>query len=119
MSLSYAKACLIGALMESLAYGLYFCLFLQSSSILVKRISRGQINCSLFATNLLLFVLITLRMVLDNHAVVQAFTRNSSTPNAAEIYFTQFGKGSLWRTGTYVSLTLVADLFIVSLFPFS
>ncbi|KAJ3727021.1 hypothetical protein C8R42DRAFT_717838 [Lentinula raphanica] len=52
-------------------------------------------------------------MVLDNYASVTAFTYAPTTPNAAEIYLGSFGNGAMFRTGTYVALTIVADIFIV------
>jgi hypothetical protein len=54
------------------------------------------------------------RMVLDNKAVVEAFTNDPTTPNAADIYLESFGNGAMFRTGTYIALTIVADIFIVS-----
>lgn len=53
-------------------------------------------------------------MVLDNKAAVEAFTDNPLTPNAADLYYTGFGNGAMFRTGTYIALTIVADMFIVS-----
>lgn len=53
------------------------------------------------------------RLVLDNKAAVEAFADDPLTPNAAEIYYTSY-KGALFRTGTYIALTIVADIFIVS-----
>jgi hypothetical protein len=55
-------------------------------------------------------------MVLDNKAAVEAFTNDTVTPNAAEIYFTSFGNGAMFRTGTYIALTIVADIFVVGPF---
>lgn len=52
-------------------------------------------------------------MVLDNKAVVEAFTNDPITPNAADIYLENFGNGAMFRTGTYIALTIVADIFIV------
>ena len=83
----------------------------------------------LSATTVILFVLITMvhldflhidehsvslqRLVLDNKAAVEAFTNDPITPNAADIYYTSFGNGAMFRTGTYIALTIVADIFIV------
>lgn len=52
---------------------------------------------------------------MDNKAAVEAFADDPLTPNAAEIYYTNFGNGAMFRTGTYIALTIIADLFIVSL----
>lgn len=52
-------------------------------------------------------------MALDNYASVTAFTYAPLTPDAAEIYLGSFGNGAMFRTGTYVALTIVADIFIV------
>lgn len=54
------------------------------------------------------------RMVLDNKAVVEAFTNDPITPHAADIYLESFGNGAMFRTGTYIALTIVADIFIAS-----
>jgi hypothetical protein len=53
-------------------------------------------------------------MVLDTKGVVEAFTNDPITPNAADIYLENFGNGAMFRTGTYIALTIVADIFIVS-----
>ncbi|KAK7019723.1 hypothetical protein VNI00_017962 [Paramarasmius palmivorus] len=113
MALGYAQSCLIGALIESLFYGLYFMTFLQTVQILRKKLVPGPVFAYLATTTIVLFVLITMRMVLDNKAAVEAFTNDPLTPNAAEIYFTSFGNGAMFRTGTYIALTVVADVFIV------
>lgn len=52
-------------------------------------------------------------MALDNYASVTAFTYAPLTPDAAELYLGSFGNGAMFRTGTYVALTIVADIFIV------
>ncbi|KAJ3762512.1 hypothetical protein EV360DRAFT_35546 [Lentinula raphanica] len=113
MALSYSKSCLIGAIMESMAYGLYFLLFCRCARILWKRHDKGAVSLYLTGATITLFVLITMRMVLDNYASVTAFTYAPTTPNAAEIYLGSFGNGAMFRTGTYVALTIVADIFIV------
>ncbi|KAJ3789612.1 hypothetical protein GGU10DRAFT_371966 [Lentinula aff. detonsa] len=113
MSLSYSKSCLIGAIMETMAYGMYFLLLCRCSRILWKRHIKGAISIYLITATIILFVLITMRMVLDNYAAVTAFTYAPLTPDAAEIYFGSFGNGAMFRTGTYVALTVVADIFIV------
>ncbi|KAJ3749363.1 hypothetical protein DFH05DRAFT_1390308 [Lentinula detonsa] len=113
MSLSYSKSCLIGAIMETMAYGMYFLLLCRCSGILWKRHIKGAISIYLITATIILFVLITMRMVLDNYAAVTAFTYAPLTPDAAEIYFGSFGNGAMFRTGTYVALTVVADIFIV------
>ena len=119
--------------------GLYFTYFLQSLNVLRRKLVHGRVSIWLTITTIVLFVLITMvsvlifgalqcelwtaisedefdcqRLVLDNKAAVEAFTDDPLTPNAAEIYFTSFGNGALFRTGTYIALTIVADIFIVS-----
>ncbi|KAJ6452248.1 hypothetical protein C8R45DRAFT_1113122 [Mycena sanguinolenta] len=112
--LSYSKSCLIGAILETLAYGLYLSYFLQGIQIILSQRKRqGGPSIRLLLTSLVLFFLITVRMVLDNKAVVEAFTNDPITPHAADIYLQSFGNGAMFRTGTYVALTIVADLFIV------
>ncbi|KAF7361141.1 hypothetical protein MSAN_01145900 [Mycena sanguinolenta] len=112
--LSYSKSCLIGAMLETLAYGLYLSYFLQGMQIILSRRKRmGSPSIRLLLTSLVLFFLITMRMVLDNKAVVEAFTNDPITPHAADIYLENFGNGAMFRTGTYIALTIVADIFIV------
>ncbi|KAJ7810329.1 hypothetical protein B0H13DRAFT_544384 [Mycena leptocephala] len=112
--LSYSKSALVGAILETLAYGLYLPYFLQSLQvILARRNDKGNVPIRLLLTSLVLFVLITMRMVLDNKAVVEAFTNDPTTPIAADIYLENFGNGAMFRTGTYIALTIVADIFIV------
>ncbi|KAJ3852660.1 hypothetical protein EV368DRAFT_82320 [Lentinula lateritia] len=113
MTLSYSKSCLIGAVMESMAYGIYFLLFCRCVRILWQRHIKGRISLYLITATTTLFVLITIRMALDNYASVTAFTYAPLTPDAAEIYLGSFGNGAMFRTGTYVALTIVADIFIV------
>ncbi|KAJ7309142.1 hypothetical protein DFH08DRAFT_899661 [Mycena albidolilacea] len=111
--LSYSKSALVGAILEDLAYGLYFSYFLQGLHTIFGRKKRGNFPIRLLITSLILFFLITLRMVLDNKFVVTAFTYDPITPYAADIYMQGFGNGAMFRTGTYVALTIVADIFIV------
>jgi len=112
--LTYSKSALIGAILETLAYGMYLSYFLQCLRIIIARKNvKGRVSLQLFATSLVLFVLITMRMVLDNKAVVAAFTDDTITPNAADMYLESFGNGAMFRTGTYIALTIVADIFIV------
>ncbi|KAF8217269.1 hypothetical protein K438DRAFT_2007846 [Mycena galopus ATCC 62051] len=112
--LSYSKSALVGAIMETLAYGLYLSYFLQGLQVIgTRRNEKGNISYRLLVTSLVLFLLITIRMVLDNKLVVVAFTYDPVTPYAADIYMENFGNGAMFRTGTYVALTIVADIFIV------
>ncbi|KAJ7112952.1 hypothetical protein C8R44DRAFT_796985 [Mycena epipterygia] len=112
--LSYSKSALVGAILETLAYGLYLSYFLQSVQIILGRKNgEGKVSFKLLLTSLVLFFLITMRMVLDNKAVVEAFTNDPITPHAADIYLESFGNGAMFRTGTYIALTIVADIFIV------
>ncbi|KAJ7655825.1 hypothetical protein DFH06DRAFT_484003 [Mycena polygramma] len=112
--LSYSKSALVGAILEDIAYGLYLSYFLQGLQvILARQNARKSVPIRLLLTSLILFFLITMRMVLDNKAVVEAFTDDPITPNAADIYLENFGNGAMFRTGTYIALTIVADIFIV------
>ncbi|KAJ7641300.1 hypothetical protein FB45DRAFT_354690 [Roridomyces roridus] len=112
--ISYSKSALIGAILEDIAYGLYFSYFLQGARIMFSRKKgRGRLSVPLFLTSLVLCFLITMRMVLDNIAVVSAFTDDPITPYAADLFLESFGNGSMFRTGTYIALTVVADIFVV------
>ncbi|KAJ6629910.1 hypothetical protein B0H10DRAFT_1985795 [Mycena sp. CBHHK59/15] len=112
--LSYSKSALVGIVLENIAYGLYLSYFLQCLQIIMGRKNiRGRVSVQLLVTTLVLFFLITMRMVLDNKGVVEAFTNDPTTPNAADIYLESFGNGAMFRTGTYIALTIVADIFIV------
>ncbi|KAJ7487256.1 hypothetical protein B0H11DRAFT_2230577 [Mycena galericulata] len=108
--LSYSKSALIGAILEDMAYGLYLSYFFQGLQVIL---GRKKISVPLLLTSLVLVFLITMRMVLDNLAVVAAFTNDPLTPNAADIYLESFGNGAMFRTGTYIALTIVADIFVV------
>ncbi|KAF7344077.1 hypothetical protein MVEN_01697300 [Mycena venus] len=112
--LSYSKSALIGIVLENLAYGLYLSYFIQCLQIiLARKNAKSGASIRLLLITLVLFFLITLRMVLDNKGVVEAFTYAPTTPNAADIYLQSFGNGAMFRTGTYIALTIVADIFIV------
>ncbi|KAF5376171.1 hypothetical protein D9757_009342 [Collybiopsis confluens] len=113
VTLDYAKADLIGALMECLAYGMYFNLFLRCMQIMRQKIATGQVPYNLLCVSIALFILITMRMVFDNIGVVTAYTAHPALPNAADIYFTAFSTASMLRTTPYIVLTLIADLFMV------
>ncbi|KAJ3970708.1 hypothetical protein EV361DRAFT_914629 [Lentinula raphanica] len=113
MVLSYSKSCLIGAIMESMAYGMYLLLVCRCARILWKRHDKGALSLYLTGATVVLFVLITMRMVLDDFAIVTAFTYAPTTPDAADIYLGSFGNGAMFRTGTYIALTIVSDIFIV------
>jgi hypothetical protein len=52
-------------------------------------------------------------MDLDNKAVVEGSTNDPITPHATDIYLGSFGNGAMFRTGTYIALTIVADIFVV------
>jgi hypothetical protein len=52
-------------------------------------------------------------MVLDNKAVVGGSTNDPITPHPTDIYLGSFGNGAMFRTGTYIALTIVADIFVV------
>ncbi|KAJ7159983.1 hypothetical protein C8R43DRAFT_349000 [Mycena crocata] len=112
--LSYSKSALVGIVLENLAYGLYLPYFFQCLQIIIGRKNgKGGVSVQLLLTSLILFFLITMRMVLDNKGVVEAFTNDPVTPYAADIYLESFGNGAMFRTGTYIALTIVADIFIV------
>ncbi|KAJ7243910.1 hypothetical protein B0H12DRAFT_815983 [Mycena haematopus] len=112
--LSYSKSALVGAILETLAYGLYLSYFLQGLQIIFRRKNgQGHISVRLLLTSLVLFFLITMRMILDNKAVVEAFTYDPVLPFAADLYLEDFGNGAMFRTGTYIALTIVADIFVV------
>ncbi|KAJ7717375.1 hypothetical protein DFH07DRAFT_861395 [Mycena maculata] len=113
MVLSYSASCLIGAILESMAYGLYLSYFIQGLQVILGRKNGRDISISLLLTSLVLFFLITMRMALDNKAIVAAFTDNPLEPNAADIYMENYANGAMFRTGTYIALTIVADIFIV------
>ncbi|KAJ6452108.1 hypothetical protein C8R45DRAFT_1041372 [Mycena sanguinolenta] len=112
--LSYSKSALVGIVLENLAYGLYMSYFIQCLKIIfARKNAKSGASIRLLLITLVLFFLITLRMVLDNKGVVEAFTYAPTTLNAADIYLESFGNGAMFRTGTYIALTIVADIFIV------
>lgn len=52
-------------------------------------------------------------MVLDNKAVVEAFTNDPITPHATDIYLGSFGNGAMFRTGMYIAHRRRHFIFIV------
>ncbi|KAJ6607974.1 hypothetical protein B0H10DRAFT_1699397, partial [Mycena sp. CBHHK59/15] len=99
--LSYSKSALVGIVLENLAYGALLRVSLYPLGILARSVP--------------LYAMLTAdqRMVLDNKGVVEAFTYAPTTPNAADIYLQSFGNGAMFRTETFIALTIVADIFIV------
>ncbi|KAL0067993.1 hypothetical protein AAF712_004896 [Marasmius tenuissimus] len=107
MTRPFAKAGLIGTLLESIVYGLYLTVFLQTLRILRRKIVPGFVFAYLATTTLVLFVLITMRLAVDIHIMTQTLTvtGNGPIPNALGL--------QKISCGTYVSLTIIADIFIV------
>ncbi|KAK1224948.1 hypothetical protein PQX77_012097 [Marasmius sp. AFHP31] len=107
MSRPFAKAGLIGTLLESIIYGIYLTVFLRTSRILRRKVFTGFGFAYLTTTTLILFVLITMRLAVDIHIMVQTLTVPGSgpIPNALEL--------QKLSCGIYVSLTIIADIFIV------
>ncbi|KAJ7814897.1 hypothetical protein B0H14DRAFT_2849129 [Mycena olivaceomarginata] len=116
LMLSYSKSALVGAILETLAYRLYSsCVVLLEGLqiILIRKNEKGNISFRLLLISLVLFFFITMRMVLDNKAVVEGSTNDPITPHATDIYLGSFGNGAMFRTGTYIALTIAADIFVV------
>ncbi|KAH8831442.1 hypothetical protein DL96DRAFT_1587820 [Flagelloscypha sp. PMI_526] len=113
MPLSYSKACLIGSLFESIAYGLYFSLFVQSVVVLQRKYADGQLSRCLTFTHVILFVLITMHLILDNEAVVEAFTEESEEFSTPDQYYTITNRETVFRHSVYIILTLVSDSFML------
>ncbi|KAL0578830.1 hypothetical protein V5O48_003154 [Marasmius crinis-equi] len=102
MGSSYMKVQLIGVFLECLVYGVYLTVFLQTLQILRRKLVPGFVFAYLSVTTIVLFVLITMKLGLDTTIMVAGFTHQSKPLNAPTI-----------STGTYIALTVVADIFIV------
>ncbi|KAJ8093495.1 hypothetical protein AAF712_002275 [Marasmius tenuissimus] len=104
MALQFTKAALIGSFLECMAYGIYFVVFLQALQILHKKLVLTAVNHAyLLATALILWVLATVRVMLNVTVTVSALTtKETIVPNAAAI-----------STALWISHTIVADIFIV------
>ncbi|KAJ8088868.1 hypothetical protein PM082_014114 [Marasmius tenuissimus] len=104
--LTITKAALIGMLMESIVYGVYFTVFLRTLHILCRKLVPGFVRGYLATTTLVLFILITLKLGIDTGITVTLFT-----PEDGAIPITT--KLAKLSSGIYVSLTIIADIFIV------
>ncbi|KAJ8088837.1 hypothetical protein PM082_014083 [Marasmius tenuissimus] len=109
MSLSVlAKAGLIGMLLEGIMYGIYLIVSLQTLRILCKKAVPGFVFMYLASTGFMLFVLITLTMGVDIQITMKLFFSGNDAP-PIEISI----KLARLRYGIYVSLTMIADIFMV------
>ncbi|KAJ8088854.1 hypothetical protein PM082_014100 [Marasmius tenuissimus] len=126
--LPFAKAALIGLIVESIAYGcetllqdrlwtydlnlgIYFTVFLRTVPILCRKMAPGFIRAYLVSTALALLVLITLKLGVDTKITVEKFTttRGVNLITAEEVKLS---------SAIYVSLVMIADIFIVNHFVF-
>ncbi|KAJ8088838.1 hypothetical protein PM082_014084 [Marasmius tenuissimus] len=99
-----AKAGLIGTFLECIVYGEGKCGTLR---ILRKKVALGSVFVCLTSTTLLLFVLITLTLAVDIRITVGLFIGGNHDTIAITTELLKL------RYGTYVSLTMIADTFLV------
>ncbi|KAJ8093490.1 hypothetical protein PM082_020347 [Marasmius tenuissimus] len=103
MALGFRKAVLIGTFLECIAYGIYFAVFLRALQILHRKLVPGIAFVYLLGTTIVLWLLTTVRLMLNVPTTVGVITTNKDiVPNASGISI------ALW-----VAHTIVADIFIV------
>ncbi|KAL0067995.1 hypothetical protein AAF712_004898 [Marasmius tenuissimus] len=107
MSAALAKAGLIGTLLECTVYGIYTTVFLQTLPILHRKVVPGFVFAYLASTTLILFVLITVKLGVDIKVTVGLLTPREAQANSVNIALAKISYG------IYVSVTMIADVFIV------
>ncbi|KAK1224942.1 hypothetical protein PQX77_001035 [Marasmius sp. AFHP31] len=101
-----AKSGLISILMECIIYGIYITVFLRTFHILRRKVEPGFVFAYLAGTALVLFALITLRLIVDITITVQTLTaKHGPIPASREL--------EKLSCGAHVSLTTIADIFII------
>ncbi|KAI4526420.1 hypothetical protein K525DRAFT_288063 [Schizophyllum commune Loenen D] len=117
MVLTHSRAELIGTVVETMLYGIYFVLFARCLEVIRQRHVEGKLTVFLLTTSLLLFALITIHMCISTWRNLDAFTGPHSEvmPNAAEIFFAQhvFDHIDRLKNALYVVITWISDLFLL------
>ncbi|KIP11631.1 hypothetical protein PHLGIDRAFT_114476 [Phlebiopsis gigantea 11061_1 CR5-6] len=109
-----ANAEFAGTLLEAGVYGMYSIKFVQSLWIFYKRRKEGRDVRWFVAAALVIFALVTARLILDVSLVLEAQTAHTDVPGAAAAYYKTISTHRrLARTSIYVVLTLVSDAIIV------
>ncbi|KAK1235734.1 hypothetical protein PQX77_001041 [Marasmius sp. AFHP31] len=125
MSAALAKAGLIGTLLECGVYGerklyrrmnglfllltqgIYVSIFLQTLRVFRRKVAPGFVFAYLASTTFVLFVLITLKLGVDIKVTVGLLTPREAHANSVNIELAKISYG------IYVSITMIADIFIV------
>ncbi|KAK7024994.1 hypothetical protein R3P38DRAFT_2952170 [Favolaschia claudopus] len=97
----------IGVFLENIIYGVYLSVFVECLRLVANRKARGAKHIYLVATTLIMFILITMRCVIDTYRCVVAFDGadlNWGAPNSPLGILTNL---------CWVLVTPVADIFIV------
>ncbi|TRM69238.1 hypothetical protein BD626DRAFT_8555 [Schizophyllum amplum] len=117
MVLTHSRAELIGTVVETMAYGVYFVLFVRCLEVIHTRQVEGKVSLLLLITSLLLFTLITIHMCISTWRNLDAFTgpHTAVMLNAAEIFFAQhvFDHIDRLKNALYVVITWVSDVFLL------
>jgi len=114
MVLSVPRAELVGTLVETLCYGAYLPIFWECVQVLYSRHLNGRPVVYLSCTAILIFILVTTHFVVDVDRIVEAFTSDMSSPNAALHYFSDINsRKDLVKSYTYLACTWVSDVLMV------
>ncbi|KAJ6459577.1 hypothetical protein C8R45DRAFT_1221320 [Mycena sanguinolenta] len=100
------KESYIGALLENILYGLYLSVFLEFCMLFYKSKIRSGVHTYLLITSGLMFILITMRCIIDTYRCIAAFDNalNFGPPNSPLGILTN----SCW-----LMVFSIADVFIV------
>ncbi|KAF9059956.1 hypothetical protein BDP27DRAFT_1452949 [Rhodocollybia butyracea] len=108
------KAELGGTAIDCLVYGLFISIFVQAVQILFNRKVYDRTSIVLACTTFSLFCLITSHLALDLDRAFRAFTSNIATPNFPKDYYNILsGAEALAKNSAYVTITLIADAFLI------
>jgi len=114
VALTLAMSELVGTVLQSVLYGIYFMLFVGSIYIPVvkhHRRSRSPINKVLLTVSILLFLLISAHWGVQIARLVDAFIVHGHDPNA--YYGDPAQVKNVTKTGLYVAQTFVGDFTMV------
>ncbi|KAK7012814.1 hypothetical protein R3P38DRAFT_1557304 [Favolaschia claudopus] len=97
----------IGVFLENIIYGVYLSVFVECLRLVTNRKAHGAKHIYLVATTLIMFILITMRCVIDTYRCVAAF-------DGADLNFGALNSPlGILTNVCWVLVTTVADIFIV------
>ncbi|EPS94366.1 hypothetical protein FOMPIDRAFT_1134522 [Fomitopsis schrenkii] len=114
MATTIQQAELIGVLLETLLYGVYLMMSLETLEILRKKDWRKFGVAYLHISASAMLLVITLHEVIDIVRAIKAFTGNSSNPDAPGEYYSNVGgQLAVAKTAVYSAVTYISDAFII------